>query len=106
MNPTQSPSLSPAPLALSEGDLVVGGVEACRVRLVAHLAETGGCLIDLGALTAFDAFGLQLLLAARQSAANAGRPFGLINPPAAFADTCALAGFSVDAFASLDRPLS
>ena len=109
MNPTDhtlppGPS-TPAPIALSDGDLIVSGVEACRARLTTHLAENTGCLIDLRAVRVFDTFGLQLLYAARRSAEGAQKSFGLLNAPEAFADTCALAGFAAASFAPLSCPL-
>lgn len=98
-------SLSSAPAFRIEGALVIGVVEACRERMVAHCAQTPDVTIDLQAATDFDAFGLQLLCSARASAHAAGRAFGLINQPRSFSSACATAGLTADTLAPLSAKL-
>lgn len=99
--PTLPVSVPPAPVFRIEGALVVSNVETCRARMATWFATTGDTTIDLAAATQFDLFGLQLLWAARRSAAAAGNSFQLLNAPDAFTRACALAGIAPAAFAPL-----
>lgn len=82
-----------------EHDLTIGRIEACRTHLAARLAKSSHCTLDLAEVSAFDLFGLQLLLAVAQAAKSSGRPFGLVNKPATFAAACLRAGIAEAQFA-------
>lgn len=99
-------SVFSAPAFPIEDALVIGVVETCRERMVAHFAQMSEVTIDLRAATDFDVFGLQLLCSARQSAQAAGQAFALINPPDAFFRACTAAGITADALSPLPSKLS
>jgi len=66
------------------GVLEISRVEELRPQLLA-LLEMPAPSLDLGGLTGCDTAGLQLLLAARRSAASDGKALALVNPPACLA---------------------
>lgn len=64
------------------GDLDIYGAGTALHALCDHLAARPAMELDLGAVTACDAAGLQLLLAAWRSAYATGKPFAVaVNAP-------------------------
>ena len=99
------PTPAAGPACQVDGALVIGNVEAWRARLAAQIAGGPGLLIDLATTTALDAFGLQLLCAARRSAVAAGKSFALTGTTAVFAQACAAAGLSAETLNPLPAKL-
>ncbi len=83
-----------------EEPLTVQTVEEWKRRLVAHASAAPELSIDLQAVPECDAFGLQLLWAARCAALAAGRRFSILRANDIFTRACLQAGFSREAFAT------
>lgn len=101
-HPTSTPSApagATAPWRI-EGPLVISTVTDWHRRLIESLAAHPEPVIDLGGVTAVDAFGLQLLLAARQDATAAGRTLTLAAVPPVFDDACAATGLARSLFST------
>jgi anti-anti-sigma regulatory factor len=81
-----------ASLLTVDGPLTIAVAEAWRARLVAALAGEGELTVDLSAATEIDVFGVQLLLAARRSAAEQGRSFRVADNGESLARACVSAG--------------
>ena len=97
-----SPSISPpagGPTVRIDGPLVVSTVEAWSRQLAAEWAGASALTLDLAAVTDLDAFGLQLLLAARRHADAAGKTLHVTNLTDRCAQVRELAGFDSAAFA-------
>ncbi|MBF0094429.1 MAG: STAS domain-containing protein [Alphaproteobacteria bacterium] len=62
------------------GDLTIGTVEAVHGVLPGVLLKAGSVAVDAGHLRSIDLSGLQLLIAGRRSAENAGKLFYLTAP--------------------------
>jgi anti-anti-sigma regulatory factor len=94
-----SPAAS-ATLWRIEGQLIISTVSDWHRQLVGRLASVPALALDLGGVTAFDVFGLQLLLAARRSALAQGRTLTLAAVPPLFDEACASAGMVRSAFST------
>ncbi|MFW6353084.1 MAG: STAS domain-containing protein [Verrucomicrobiota bacterium] len=91
------PSTSPDPSAVLriDGSFHLHTVAEWHGRLVSHLAATGALTLDLSAATEVDTCAVQLLLAARRSAREAGASFALQEPGEDLARACADIGVSL-----------
>lgn len=79
MEITLDTSATPARLTLT-GELTIYAAGEAKNRLLAPLDAHDALDIDLSAIEEIDSAGLQLLLLARQHAAAAGKPLGLVAP--------------------------
>jgi anti-anti-sigma regulatory factor len=78
MNSTET-NPEPARVKL-DGALTVRTIANARASLLAALADHPGVLVDCGAVESVDLTFIQLLLATRLSAHQAGKPFSLAAP--------------------------
>ncbi|MEW6520351.1 MAG: STAS domain-containing protein [Thermodesulfobacteriota bacterium] len=62
------------------GDLTIYNSSEVKAGIMEEIGEMGSVTIDLQQLGDIDVTGIQLLLAARKSAEQTGRPFQLLNP--------------------------
>ncbi len=98
------PSSCPAAAAVAadtltvDGALTVAAVEAWRVRFADALARGAGLTVDVSGATEIDVFGVQLLWAARRSAREQGRAFGVIDGGGTLRRACAAAGLDAATF--------
>lgn len=81
-----------------DGALTVATAEAWRVRLAAALARGAGLTVDVSAASEIDVFGVQLLWAARRSAREQGRAFGVSDGGGSLRRACATAGLDPATF--------
>lgn len=95
-NPTFTIVEASGVLRLS-GRLDIYATDAARTELVDHFSVLKSAHLDLTALEGCDAAGMQLLCAARRSAVQGGKPFGVELSPAA-RECCARLGLSPDFF--------
>jgi anti-anti-sigma regulatory factor len=107
---TQPISVSASPAASAtlwriEGQLIISTVSDWHRQLAERIASVPALALDLGGVTAFDIFGLQLLLAAHRSASAQGRTLTLAVVPPIFDEACASAGMVRSAFSTLPSPL-
>ena len=72
MNTSESNTTSGTPWRI-ESDLTVYTVETLRPQMLEHLGQPGNVILDLGAVSACDCVGLQLLCATRKSAQTLGK---------------------------------
>lgn len=76
------------------GGATIGEVERIKAALLAAMADCGELLLDVGDVTSADLSLLQLIHAARHSAAGAGIKLALVGESvAAFHETAIAAGF-------------
>lgn len=86
------------------GDLTIARAAELRERLLARLAEAPPVLaLDLGEVADFDSAGIQLLLAARRTQAQAGARLVVIKASAPVRDAVQL--FGLDSLLELPHPL-
>jgi anti-anti-sigma regulatory factor len=81
-----------------DGPLTVAAAEEWRVRLAAALGRGSGLTVDVSAAKEVDVFGVQLLWAARRSAREQGRTFGVIDGSGSLRRACASAGLDPAVF--------
>lgn len=74
------------------GALNIYGVDAARTELLTGLASRTALTLDLSGVTACDAAGLQLVIAARRAATLAGKSFSVPAPAPAVAECGDLLG--------------
>ena len=75
------PETNPEPARVQlDGALTVRTIASARAKLLAALADHPAVLVDCGAAESVDLTLIQLLLAARLSARQAGKPFSLAAP--------------------------
>lgn len=79
MKITLDTSAMPPRLALA-GEMTIYAAAELHSRLLAPLDACSGLDIDLSAIDEIDSSGVQLLILARQHAAAAGKPLGLVAP--------------------------
>ena len=95
---TAPTSASPRATFVCEGPLVIGTVADWQRRLSEYVTGTAPLQLDLGAVTALDAFGLQLLVAAQRSARSRGQALHFTKFPEGFAEACDAVGVSPATF--------
>ena len=82
------------------GGLDVSGAAALRDSLRDWLTEQPELLVDLSGADSCDAAVLQVLCAARKSAARLGKPFQVISPSATLLETSAALGLRLEDWAA------
>jgi len=84
-----------------DGALTVGSAEGWRHQIVDTLGRSSAVAVDLAATAEIDVFGLQLLYAARQSAAGQAKSFRVLNAGPVVHRACAAAGIDAAAIGLL-----
>lgn len=103
-SPAPAPATNPPrpDTLVINGPLVVRTAETWHARCATALAGARTLTIDLAECPEADAFGLQLLYAARRSAEQQGQGFRLLGFSPALDAACRRAGFARDHFRDLD----
>lgn len=96
--PTASTSAVASDTVILDGALTVAAAESWRVRFTETLARGAGLTVDVSTADEIDVFGVQLLWAARRSAREQGRAFGVIDGRGALRRACAAAGLDAATF--------
>lgn len=89
--PATTAPAADASLLIVDAPFTIALAESWRARLVAAFAGGGGLTVDVSGAAEIDVFGVQLLLAARRSAAEQGRSFR-VSGGEALARACVSAG--------------
>jgi chemotaxis protein CheX len=95
---TISQSEEGRPLALA-GELDIYGADELREALESHVGKTSSIALDLSGVSACDPVAVQLICAARRTAAAAEKPFRIVQLSAPFALACTALGITSEQLA-------